>query len=142
MTSTLPSIDVLKDEARILRRKKHARGVEISHSTALEHVAENYGYRDWNTLRAQAANHHVATYQLGDILAGQYLGKRFVGEITSVTSLPDTQFRVTFQFDEPVDVVEFDSFSNFRSRVTVVIDAGGQTQAKTSDGKPHMVLEL
>ncbi|MEN8685342.1 glyoxalase superfamily protein, partial [Marivita sp.] len=42
--------------------------------------------------------------------------------------------------DEPVDVVHFDSFSNFRKRVQCVVGPSGTTKEKTSNGQPHVVL--
>ena len=44
------------------------------------------------------------------------------------------------QFDEPVDVVTWDSFSAFRRRVSCTIDRRGRTAERTSDGRPHMEL--
>ena len=58
-----------------------------------------------------------------------------------VLATPD-RFRITLHFDEPVDVVTFDSFSAYRQRVTGTIDSTGRTAEKTSDGRPHMELAL
>jgi len=52
------------------------------------------------------------------------------------------RYRASIQFDTPVDVVAFDSFSAFRRRVTVTVDATGATAEKTSDGRPHLQLAL
>ena len=41
-----------------------------------------------------------------------------------------------------VDVVTFDSFSNYRSRVSKVIGADGRSFDTTSDGVPHLVLKV
>ena len=43
-------------------------------------------------------------------------------------------------FDEPVDVVEFESFTGFRQRVTAMVGGDGVSWAKTSDGAPHLIL--
>jgi Glyoxalase superfamily protein len=40
-----------------------------------------------------------------------------------------------------VDVVTFDSFSNFRKRVWGVVGPLGESREKTSDGQPHLVIE-
>ncbi len=48
---------------------------------------------------------------------------------------------MTLDLAEPVDVVTFDSFSNFRSRVRKAVDAYGRSFDKTSDGEPHLVLQ-
>jgi len=53
---------------------------------------------------------------------------------------PSDRTRITIVFDEPVDVVSFDSFSAFRQRVTVTLGNDGKTAEKTSDGVPHMQL--
>ncbi len=45
------------------------------------------------------------------------------------------------KFDEPVDVVTFESFSAFRQRVTATVDETGRTIEKTSNGRPQLELE-
>ncbi len=50
-------------------------------------------------------------------------------------------YEVTLHFDTPVDVVEFESFSGFRQRVTAMVSGDGVSWAKTSDGVPHLVIE-
>ena len=42
-----------KQQAKRLRTSLAERGVEVTHSEALELVAHHYGARDWNTLVAQ-----------------------------------------------------------------------------------------
>lgn len=51
-------------------------------------------------------------------------------------------FRLVLDFDEPVDVVSFDSFSNFRKRVRAVVGPDGHSKERTSDGVPQMQLEM
>ena len=48
---------------------------------------------------------------------------------------------MTLHFDEPVDVVTFDSFSAFRQRVNCTVDETGRTAETTSNGRPHLELE-
>ena len=48
---------------------------------------------------------------------------------------------LTLHFDEPVDVVTFDSFSAFRQRVSCTLDEDLVAPAKLSDGTPHMRIE-
>ena len=75
--------------------------------------------------------------------AADISAQAFEGEVIGVQTLtPRDRFRVTLHFDEPVDVVTFDSFSNMRQRVTCVIDSSGRSTEKTSDGRPHMQLEV
>ena len=49
--------------------------------------------------------------------------------------------RVTIRFDEPVDVVTFDSFSSFRQRVSCTLNEDFTTTERTSNGQPNMRLE-
>lgn len=49
-----PSIDLLKDQARELRRQLEFECISIAHSKSLELLANQYGYKDWNTLHAVA----------------------------------------------------------------------------------------
>lgn len=143
-TLQLPSLQSLKDQAKRLRARLETDGTIIGHSKSLELLANQYGYKDWNTLHAAIGNRPPPSpVVLGAEVRGRYLGQSFKGEVIAVAALsaPD-RFRVTFQFDEPVDVVTFDSFSAFRQRVTCTIDRSGRTAEKTSDGRPHMQLEI
>ena len=144
LQTQLPSIDGLRMQAKRLRADLSSDGNEITHSRALEVLAHQYGYKDWNTLHAAAGNGPHCPVSLGQRVQGQYLGQAFEGQISGVQSLatePD-RFRVTVQFDQPVDVVTFDGFSNYRRRVTSVIDRAGDSAEKTSNGVPQMQLRL
>jgi hypothetical protein len=55
MSTTSDPKAPLKDQAKRLRTSLADRGVEVTHSEALELVAHQYGARDWNTLAAQPA---------------------------------------------------------------------------------------
>ena len=50
-------------------------------------------------------------------------------------------YEIVLHFDEPVDVVEFDSFSGLRQRVQGLISEDGVSWQKTSDGVPHLVVQ-
>ena len=50
-------------------------------------------------------------------------------------------YEVTLHFDEPMDVVEFDSFSGLRQRVKAMISEEGISWDKTSDGVPHLIVQ-
>lgn len=141
---TLPSIETVKDQAKRLRSSLGNNGQNIGHSKALELMAQQYGYKDWNTLNAKLGNRPPpGPVELGQHVQGHYLGKPFAGEVLAVRRLNgQDRFRVTFQFEEPVDVVEFDSFSAFRQRVTCTIGNDGKTIEKTSNGEPQMQLSL
>lgn len=141
-TNILPSATVLKAQAKRLRTRLAENGTAVSHSAALELIADQNGYRDWNTLSAavgKTAGTHA--FSLGERVAGRYLGQPFTGRLVALQSLAaGRRFRLTIQFDEPVDVVSFDSFSALRRRVTAVVGEDGRTVEKTSNGLPHLEL--
>lgn len=140
--SDLPELSVLKDQARRLRAALEAEGDFITHSDSLELIARQRGYRDWNTLHAAVGNRPRDPYTVGSRVRGRYLGQMFTGELISVRRFADGKaYAVTVDFDEPVDVVRFEGFSNMRKRVNVTLERGGRTPACTSDGQPHMQLE-
>lgn len=142
MTGSVPSIHTLKQQARRLRAALADDGDFVSHGEALELVARQYGARDWNTLRARAAGTAPRPITIGDTVRGRYLGQGFTASVLGVQALGGGRRRVTLHLDKPVDVVKFDSFSALRRRVTGVIGAGGATVEKTSDGQPHLWLDL
>jgi len=140
---TLPSIEALKDQAKRLRAKLGSDGTPVGHSRSLELLAHQYGYKDWNTLHATVGNQPPpCPVAVGAQVRGNYLGQAFEGDVTGVQVLSPGRFRIILEFDEPVDVVTFESFSNFRKRVSCVIDWTGTTAEKTSDGRPQLRLEL
>ena len=143
-TQPLPTLDALKSQAKRLRSELAQSGTELGHSRALELMAKQYGFKDWNTLHAAVGNRpQPAPVMLGQRLSGRYLNQPFEGEVIGVQAMAEPgRFRVTLMFDEPVDVVTFDGLSNFRQRVSGVIDRKGVTAEKTSDGTPHLVLKL
>ncbi|NNF78150.1 MAG: hypothetical protein HKN05_08990 [Rhizobiales bacterium] len=143
-THQLPGLDALKSQAKRLRSELALSGTQLGHSRALELMAKQYGYKDWNTLHAAVGNRpQPAPVVLGQRLSGRYLNQPFDGEVIGVQAMaePD-RFRVTLMFDVPVDVVTFEGLNNFRQRVSGVIDRKGVTAEKTSDGNPHLVLNL
>lgn len=143
MTSpTNPNLAALKSEAKSLRRELANQGSPITQSQALERVARGHGARDWNTLSARARRNTPETpVVVGQRLRGRYLGQSFVGEVIGLIAIGrGDQYRVTVQLDKAVDVVEFESFSNFRSRITCVVGANGVSAGRRSDGTPHLEL--
>jgi hypothetical protein len=127
-----------------MRSALSADGHSISHSRALELLARQHGYKDWNTLHAAAGNHTGSgPVAVGERVRGTYLSQPFDGEVIGLARLPTHgRYRITIQFDAPVDVVTFDSFSAFRKRVTVTVDEHGVSPQKTSNGEPHMRLQI
>ena len=57
-----------KAMARRLRQTLADRGVEVSHSEALELVAQQYGARDWNTLAAEVSTSPAADRAFGPVI--------------------------------------------------------------------------
>ncbi|MGV0816911.1 glyoxalase superfamily protein [Martelella sp. AMO21009] len=139
----LPALETLKDQAKRLRSRLAQEGQTISHSRALELVAAQYGFRDWNTLHARVGNRPpLNPWMLGARVSGTYLGHPFTAEVISVQAIQNRPgyYRLTMKFDEAIDVVTFDSFSAFRRRINCTIDETGRSPAKTSDGRPHVEL--
>lgn len=137
------SPNTLKAEARALREERAGQGESMSLGAALEATAKAHGYRDWNTVVGTLKQPVACPVQLGQRITGTYLKQNFSGTVLSLTTLPGGKYsRITVHFDQPVDVVTFDSFSAFRSRVHATIDAYGRSPAHTSDGEPQMQLDL
>ena len=138
-----PSIDTLKNQARKLRADLNATGTPVTHGRALELIAHQHGYKDWNTLHASAAQPSGAPVAVGETVRGKYLGQQISGRVISLaTRHKKGRWRITIELDKPVDVVRFDSFSSFRKRVSATINSSGVTIEKTSDGNPHLQLDL
>jgi len=135
----IPTASVLKSEARAMRQAATERGEQLSQSAALEAVAKAHGYRDWNTAAAMLPDRVRTPVQVGDRVAGTYLGQSFRGLVLGLSILPDMRhFKVTVKFDQPVDVVTSTLFSSFRQRVTATVDVHGVSPDQTSNGQPHM----
>jgi hypothetical protein len=132
----------LKSQARTLRDTQDAAGRPVSQAEALEMVARSHGLRNWNTLRAQAMRRQ--RLGLNTRVTGRYLGQKFRGRVHALGPAQVKTagaFRVVLHFDEPVDVVQFDSFSAMRQRVAGTLGANGQSFDTTSDGAPHLTLD-
>lgn len=126
-------IDHLKTEARALR----AQNPHLTHSAALESVAQSHGYRDWNTASADAQR----PLELGAPVAGHYLGHAFTGRLLDVQTLDASgRQRLTVQFDTPIDVVESQHFSAYRQRATATVEANGVSPARLGNGTPQMQI--
>ena len=140
----LPSLENLKKQAKRLRTQMGVDSQAITHSQALELLAHQYGYKDWNTLHAASGNQPPAPpISVGSRVTGRYLGQRFAGNVISVAALGQAErYRVTINFDDPVDVVQFDGWSSYRRRVTSQVGRSGKSPQKTSNGVPVMELNL
>jgi hypothetical protein len=131
----------LKSEARSWRTEQAEAGNPVTHSQALEMVSRFHGFRDWNTANAVLPAARGPVFAVGQAVKGTYLKQPFTGVIMAVAALGGGEmFQITVQFDEPVDVVAFDSFSAYRHRVVATVKRNGVSPSKTSDGAPHMIL--
>ncbi|MCB1384878.1 MAG: hypothetical protein KDJ80_02965 [Nitratireductor sp.] len=138
------SIQNLKDQARRLRDAMAQTGEPIGHSQSLELVARQHGFRDWNTAHAACGNRPAGPpVHVGQIVEGSYLGQPFTAEIIGVNAQAEhDRYRVELDLAEPVDVVTFEGFSNFRRRVRATINRDGSTTEKTSNGRPQLELDI
>ncbi|ANK83516.1 MAG: hypothetical protein TEF_15075 [Rhizobiales bacterium NRL2] len=143
-TTPPPPLDELKRQAKRLRASLEAAGQTVGHGRALELIAHQHGYRDWNTLHAAIGNRPPPPpLSVGQQVRGRYLGKGFTGEIVGLRQLgEDGRYRVALRFEDPVNVSAFESMTILRRQITAVVDRRGVTAEKTSDGVPHLRLEL
>lgn len=144
MTIAHLSLDDLKDQALRLRQEMALEGSEINHARALEIVAHQLGYKDWNTLHALVGNRPPGPpISVGQTVTGKFMGQPFIADVLGIRAVPNSgRFHISLQLDEAIDVVTFDSFSNFRKRVSCTIDKRGKSGEKLSNGHRHMVLDL
>lgn len=140
MALNLPTLADAKAQAKRLRQDLSAD--QITHSRALELVAHQYGFNDWNTFHAALGNAKRPDYAPGSRVSGSYLGQAFKGAVVSATLVKTGWYRLVLDLDEAVDVVQFDSFSNMRRRIRGMIGPNGHSPDKTSDGTPHLVVDL
>lgn len=139
-THTCDPLAGYKAQAKRLRETLALTGLRVAHAQALEMIAHQHGLRDWNTLRASVTA-RPAPLGVGHRVQGHYLNQRFEGVIKGLTTLAGGDRRIVIRFDDPVDVVRFDSFSSLRRQITAVIGPDGRSARKTSDGVPHLVLD-
>ncbi|MGX9355495.1 glyoxalase superfamily protein [Roseobacteraceae bacterium S113] len=105
-------------------------------------MAHRLGYRDWNALHAVIGVCAPGSWVPGGRVRGRYVSQPFEASVVSSSQLRPGWFRLALELDEPVDVVRFESFSNLRKRIQCVVGPSGTTREKTSDGQPHVVLEM
>ncbi len=142
MTQTIFTREHAKVRAKQLRAEALSNGKTISHSQALEQVARENGFGNWNVMSARLGNAPELSFHIGDEVSGRYLKQAFSGRVQAVRVLAGGHaLEVVFDFDEPVDVVTFDSFSSWRKRVRATVTTQGISFAKTSDGVPQMIVE-
>lgn len=87
MTSLITNRDQAKARTRELRAGLAIAGTPVSHSQALELVAAELGYCDWNTASARLSNAPEVAIQVADQVAGRYLKQRFTGRVLGVREI-------------------------------------------------------
>lgn len=141
--TNLPSLDALKAQAKALRTSLGATGHTVTHAASLELLAKQFGHRDWNTLHAAVGNASAPIVQLGQHITGLYLGHAFAGTVVSISDIGHgARFQLSVRFDVPVNVSKFASMVVERRQVNATVNRDGQTTEKTSDGTPHMAINL
>ncbi|MGB6117740.1 MAG: glyoxalase superfamily protein [Mesorhizobium sp.] len=136
---TVATIDDAKAQAKDLRLALAAKGMKVSHSQALELIAQQNGAADWNTLRSRLPPPDADPFHAGQRISGTYLGRPFSGRITELSPV-GRGYRVTIAFDQPVDVVTFDSFSNLRNQIRGTVGRAGRSDTVSSNGEPTLVI--
>ncbi|SMX36812.1 glyoxalase superfamily protein [Octadecabacter ascidiaceicola] len=142
MTEQYPTVAQAKDLAKKLRLAKGSNGTAIGHAQSLEQVAHQHGFRDWNTMLAAIGNGAPKGWSVGEKVSGTYLSQFFSATVVSVRQLKPGWFRVELDLNEPVDVVSFESFSNFRKRIRGTVGPKGHSVERTSDWEPHLQIDL
>ncbi len=141
--NVLPTIFELKETAREMRASaKSGGGGALTQAEALEALAHKYGFRNWNVLRAKASENSSLRVEEGSRISGKYLGFPFKATVLAFHEWSEGRYRIKLDFEKPVDVVKFKSFSAFRKRINAEIGTNGQSFSHTSDGIPHLVLSL
>jgi hypothetical protein len=142
MTRDLPTVARAKQAAKLLRVTLAEQGEAISHAQALERVAQQHGFRDWNAFHAQMRDRPPQGWTAGGRVTGRYLSQPFTATVLAADQFRPGWFRLVLDLDKAVDVVRFDSFSNLRKRIRVEVGPEGHSKERTSDGTPHVALDL
>ncbi|MEP0962152.1 MAG: glyoxalase superfamily protein [Roseobacter sp.] len=137
-----PSIQQAKNQAKQLRSQMAAKGTQISHAKSLELISNQHGFRDWNTMIAEMSREPSQTWSIGDKVHGSYLSQPFSARVANVTEVKPGWFKLELHFDDPVDVVAFDSFSNLRSRICGVVGPKGYSAERTGNGQAQLQIDL
>lgn len=140
--NALPTLAAAKSQAKRLRERLATEGVTLGHGQALELVAHQHGFRDWNVFHAAIGNRPPEGFVPGGRVSGRYLNQAFGATVLAVEMLRPGWFRLELEFDQPVDVVTFDSFSNFRNRVHGTVGPTGISRERTSAGVPHLEIDI
>lgn len=152
MTDTLSRT---KSRAKRLRSYLASQNISVSHAQSLEAIAQEDGYRDWNTLaamllaangpaRATSEDKYTAPrlgFHVGDRVAGTYRGGDFIGTILGLEKTDGAPvWRIKIQFDQPVEIGSSSALNLTRLRVRLMIDVSGTSVnlKGTPDGQMQM----
>lgn len=131
-------VTTLKSQAKNLRAALDRAGNPVTHSQALELVAQTHGVRDWNTAHATAAD--TPLWQFGGAVKGRYLGKPFTGRVIAASERGPKHHALTIAFDQPVNVSDSALMEVPRKRINATVNEAGRSISRTSNGEPHLVL--
>lgn len=135
------SLEAVKQQAKILRQHLADNEQILSHSQSLEIIAKQKGFRDWNSLHAHIGNQPIDAFAIGQRVCGTYLGQSFTGQLLKVGKIADSKrYGITVKFDKAVDVITFQGMSNWRTQVHLTVNGTGETNERTSNGQPHMII--
>ncbi len=141
MNQVLSTLSQAKDKAKRLRAFLAGQGEAIGHARALERVARDYGFRDWNALHAAIRDRPPQDWTPGGRVTGRYLSQPFAATVLTADQVRPGWFRLMLDLDDAVDVVRFDSFSNLRKRIRVEVGPDGHSKERTFDGTRHVELD-
>lgn len=140
--TALPTLAAAKSQAKRLRGRLASDGMTVSHSEALELVAHQHGFRDWNAFHAAIGDRPPDAFVPGGRVQGRYLGQDFEATILAVDMLRPGWFKLELDLDIAVDVVRFDSFSNFRKRIRGTVGPSGTSRERMGTGAPQLEIDL
>ncbi len=133
----------LKQQAKRLRDHFAGKDIDFSHSAALEAVAKQYGYRDWNILSAMLKRQQTEVNwpTVGHRVSGTYLGHKFTGTVLKIQAKTNADYRAyTFQFDKPIDVVKSEHFNAFRQRINCFLSP--DMKSVDHKNRPDNILKI
>lgn len=77
---------------------------------------------------------------IGDRVPGHHLVQAFTHRIVGLSGQASHR-HIEIRFDQPVDVIKFESFSSLRTQIRSVVDENGCSHRHTSDGASQLIVE-
>ena len=139
MTLNLPSTQGAKAQAKQLRTTLAATGTVISHTQSLERIAQQHGFRDWNTFITATTGNGFAERQR---VKGWYLSQPFTATVIRAESIQSGWTYLDLGLDEAIDTVTSASFTNLRKRIRGVVGPKGWSRERTSNGSAHLQIDM